>query len=137
MALTHLIDTSAINRLREPTVLAVVEPLVRARRVGRAGITDLEIGYGSRKAAEWDADLRALEIFPLVETTGDDLVRARTVQRLLASRSQRGRKIPDLLIAAAAERERLELLHFDHDFDRIAKVTGQRCSWVVPPGSVD
>jgi predicted nucleic acid-binding protein len=38
------------------------------------------------------------------------------VQRLLASRSQRGGKIPDLLIAAAAEAAGLTLLHYDADF---------------------
>ena len=61
--------------------------------------------------------------------------RALQVQRLLASRSQRGRKVPDLLIAAAEELG-LAVLHYDADFDRIAAVTGQRCDWVVPAGSV-
>jgi hypothetical protein len=28
-------------------------------------------------------------------------------------------------------------LHYDADFDRIAAVTGQRCEWVVPAGSID
>jgi predicted nucleic acid-binding protein len=59
------------------------------------------------------------------------------VQRLLASRSQRGRKISDLLIAAAAERAGLTVLHYDGDYDIIAKVTGQRCEWVVPAETVD
>lgn len=59
------------------------------------------------------------------------------VQRLLARRSQRGRKIPDLLIAAAAEQLDVAVLHYDADFDAIASVTGQRCRWVVPAGSVD
>ena len=48
----------------------------------------------------------------------------------------RGRKIPDLLIAAAAEDFKLTVLHYDADFDRIAQATGQRCAWVVPAGSV-
>lgn len=59
------------------------------------------------------------------------------VQRMLAARHQRGRKIPDLLIAAAAEDRGLVVLHYDADFDRIAAVTGQVCEWVVPAGSVD
>jgi hypothetical protein len=59
------------------------------------------------------------------------------VQRLLAGRSQSGRKIPDLLVAAAAEDAGLVVLHYDADFDRISAVTGQRCEWVVPPGSID
>jgi predicted nucleic acid-binding protein len=59
------------------------------------------------------------------------------VQRLLASRHQRGRKVPDLLIAAAAEARGLTVMHYDSDFDQIAAVTGQPCEWVVPAGSVD
>ena len=55
----------------------------------------------------------------------------------MASLSQRGRKVPDLLIAAAAEGASLTLLHYDHDFELIARVTGQSCQWVVPPGSID
>lgn len=72
-----------------------------------------------------------------VETTADHVNRARQVQRLLAGRSQRGRKIPALLIAAAAEAEGLVTLHYDQDFDKIAEVTGQPCEWVVPAGLID
>jgi predicted nucleic acid-binding protein len=32
---------------------------------------------------------------------------------------------PDLLIAAVAERERVTVLHYDGDYELIAKVTGQ------------
>ena len=78
-----------------------------------------------------------LSIFELVETTSEHVRRARQVQRLLASRSQRGRKVPDLLIAAAAEQAGLTLLHYDSDFDLIARVTGQGCEWIVPAGSID
>jgi predicted nucleic acid-binding protein len=137
VALTHLLDTSVISRLAEPSVRAVVDPLTEAGQLGRARITDLEVGYGSRNAREWDKDMEALSVFKPVETTADHVQRARQVQRLLASRSQRGRKIPDLLIAAAAEEAELIVLHYDADFDLIAKATGQRCQWVVPAGSID
>ena len=137
MALTHLVDTSVISRLGEERVRAVVEPLVQAGRVGRAGITDLEVGYSARNAKEWDHDMADLAVFELVETTAGHVARARQVQRLLASRSHRGRKIPDLLIAAAAEEAKLTVLHYDGDFDLIATVTGQSCQWVVPAGTVD
>jgi predicted nucleic acid-binding protein len=79
----------------------------------------------------------ALAAFELIETTADHLRRARQVQRMLAAKHQRGRKIPDLLVAAAAEGRGLTVLHYDADFDRIAAVTGQRCEWVAPAGSVD
>jgi predicted nucleic acid-binding protein len=137
VALTHLIDTSVISRLGASAVRAVIDPLAEAGRVGRAGITDLEVGYGSRNAREWDRDMADLSVFELVETTAEHVRRARQVQRLLAARSQRGRKVPDLLIAAAAETDGLVLLHYDADFDSIANVTGQRCEWVAPAGSID
>lgn len=137
MALTHLVDTSVISRLGVDSVRAIVDPLAEEGRVGRAGITDLEVGYGSRNTREWDRDMDDLSIFELVETTSEHVRRARQVQRLLASRSQRGRKVPDLLIAAAAEQAGLTLLHYDSDFDLIATVTGQGCEWIVPAGSID
>lgn len=136
MALTHLVDTSVLSRLEEPTIRAVLEPLTASGRVVRAGISDLEIGYSARTAREWDSLQEALETFQLVETDAGHVRRALQVQRLLAARSQRGRKIPDLLVAAAAEDAGLAVLHYDADFDRIAAVTGQSCVWVVPAGSI-
>lgn len=137
MALTHLLDSSVLTRLREPAIRAAIEPDAERGGLARAGISDLEIGYSARSDVEWDRLLDALEVFELVETTADHLVRARQVQRLLASKHQRGRKIPDLLIAAAAESRSLTILHYDADFNLIASVTGQRCDWVVAAGSVD
>jgi len=134
---SHLLDTSVLTRLGKPSVRAVVEPLATVGRAARAGISDLEIGYSARNDREWDALVGALDAFVLVETTADHFERARQVQRLLAANSQRGRKIPDLLIAAAAEQAGYTVLHYDADFDLIASMTGQTCQWVVPPGSID
>ena len=137
MALTHLVDTSVLARLRHSSVRDVIEPMAAAGALARAGISDLEVGYSARSAKEWDRALDALGAFDLVETSSDHVRRARQVQRLLAAKHQRGRKVPDLLIAAAAEASDLALLHYDADFDRIAAVTGQRVEWVVPAGTVD
>jgi predicted nucleic acid-binding protein len=49
----------------------------------------------------------------------------------------RARDVPDRLVAAAAEGAGLVVLHHDADFDHIARITGQRCEWVVPSGSID
>lgn len=137
MALTHLLDTSVLTQLHQSAVRDVVEPLAAAGRAARAGISDLEIGFSARNAAEWDQLDSALTAFALVETTARHVQRARAVQRLLASTSQRGRKIPDLLVAAAAEEAGLIILHYDTDFDLIAAVTGQPSLWVAPSGTID
>ena len=137
MALTHLVDTSVLTRLGEPTVRAALESLAAVGRVGRSGISDLEVGYSARSAREWDDLQTALSAFELVETESRHMKRARQVQRMLAGRRQRGRKVPDLLVAATAEEAGLIVLHYDADFDRIAAVTGQKCEWVAAPGSID
>ncbi|MET0852073.1 MAG: PIN domain nuclease [Candidatus Rokuibacteriota bacterium] len=137
MALTHLVDTSVLTRLGRAAVRTTLEPLAAAGQVARAGISDLEIGFSARNLAEWTRLASALEAFPLIETDAAHLRRARQVQRLLASRGLRGRKVPDLLVAAAAEIGGLAVLHYDADFDVISRVTGQPCQWVVPAGSID
>ncbi len=65
-----------------------------------------------------------------------DVRRALDVQRRLARRRLRGRKVPDLLVAAAAERAGLVVLHYDRAFDLIAGVTRQECRWIVDRGSI-
>ncbi len=137
MALTHLFDTSTLTRLSHDTVRAAAEPLVVAGRAARAGISDLEIGFSARNVDEWETLAGSISELNLVETTADHVRRARQTQRLLAERGLRGRPVPDLLIAAAAEAEDLTVLHYDADFDLIASVTGQRCEWIVPRGSID
>jgi predicted nucleic acid-binding protein len=137
VALTHLVDASVLCRLRHRAVRAVLEPRTAAGQVARAGISDLEVGFSARNLAEWNRLTAALAALTLIETDASHVQRAREIQRLLASRGLRGRKIPDLLIAAAAEQSGLILLHYDADFDLISRVTGQPCEWVVPAGTVD
>lgn len=137
MALTHLFDTSVLTRLELEAVRSVVEPLALAGRAARASISDLEVGFSARNANEWDKLVNSLNQLQLIETSAEHLRRARHTQRLLAQQGLRGRKIPDLLIASAAELEQLVVLHYDKDFDLISQVTGQECAWVVPRGSID
>lgn len=137
MALTHLVDASALKRLANVDVRAVLEDLAAQGRVARATICDLEIGYSGRNEAEWHRLMAALDTFEPIETSAVHVRRALQVQRLLAQRSRRGRKIADLLVAAAAEERDIVVLHYDGDFDLIAAVTGQPCSWIVPAGSAD
>lgn len=137
MALTHLVDTSVLTRMALAEVRAFIEPLADAGSLARAGISDLEIGYSARNGDEWSRLTEALGVFTLVETQARHVERARQVQQLLAERSQRGRKVPDLLVAAAAEAQGLVVLHYDADFERISEVTSQPHQWVVPSGSID
>ncbi|MFG1813018.1 PIN domain nuclease [Kribbella sp. NPDC049174] len=72
-----------------------------------------------------------------VDVTAAAMDRALDVHRSLANKSQhRGFKLPDLIIAATAELAGLTVLHYDEDYDRIAKITGQPVEWVAPKGSL-
>jgi len=137
LALTFLVDTSVLKRLGRWEVRQVIEPLAVSGLLARASVSDLEVGYSARNAQEWDRLVGALDAFDLVETSVAHVRRALQVQRLLAQASQRGRKIPDLLIAAAAEELGLIVLHYDANFDQISAVTGQRGQWIAPAGSLD
>jgi len=72
-----------------------------------------------------------------VEVTPAVISRAKNVQRMLAAGGLKGREVPDLIIAAAAELADLTVLHYDHDFELIASVTRQSHEWIVPRGSID
>jgi predicted nucleic acid-binding protein len=134
--MTYLLDTSAVTRLRKPGVADRLREL-DPHGIARTALTDLEIGFSARNAQEWDHLFEAVETFPLVDIQQRHLDRARQVQRMLAARGSKGRKLPDLIIAAVAETADLTVLHYDADFDHIAAVTGQRTEWIVPAGSVD
>jgi len=77
------------------------------------------------------------EFWPFIAMNQRVLDRAVEVQDDLAKVSkQRGAKIADLLIAAAAEAHGLVVLHYDRDFDVISEVTGQPTEWILPAGTV-
>lgn len=138
MALTHLVDTSVLARTaKNDAVQTVVRQLMAAASLARCTMSDLEVGASARNTDEWDNLLRANRTLPAVDVESGDVARAGGVQRALAADGLRGRKLPDLLIAAAAERRGLTLLHYDRDFELIADVTGQPHEWVVPRGSID
>src|SRR6266851_8627697 len=134
---THLADKSALTRSdTRPEVREVIEPLLVAGRIATCGIVDLELRYSAPTPAIYEELAVALRAMPRVPVTDAAVDRALEVQSLLASRSQhRSIPLPDLLIAACAEAALLTVLHYDADYERIAKLTGQPVQWVVPRGS--
>lgn len=131
MAVTNwLIDKSALVRLQ---LDQVAEGENWKRRIDRglvriSTITRLELGYSARTGTEGREGLRRppLSLMPIERITPAVEDRAEEVQMLLADRGQhRAPSIPDLLIAATAEKTGLTVLAVDKDFDLIAEVTGQ------------
>ncbi|WP_027344428.1 PIN domain nuclease [Hamadaea tsunoensis] len=126
--MTWLIDKSALVRLStSPDAAEWVD------RIGRGLIhittlTLLEVGFSARSALELrTASSRPpLSLMPIEYLTPAMEQRAVDVQLQLADHGQhRAPGIPDLLIAAAAERAGHVLLHLDKDFELIADLTGQ------------
>lgn len=137
MAPRFLADKSALARLPSPAVDRRLTPLILAGEIATCGITELEILFSARSHADFVQMRAEREALPSVEIRQADFDRAIEVMERLARRGQhRGAGIPDLLIAAAAERWSLCVLHYDADFELISGVTGQRTEWVVPRGSV-
>jgi len=63
--------------------------------------------------------------------------RARAVQARLAQESQhRAAGVIDILTAVIAEHYQAVVLHYDSDFDHIARITGQQTRWVAERGSI-
>jgi len=135
---TFLADKSALTRNdTRPEVRKALEPLLLAGEVATCGIVDLELLFSATSRATYRALAEALRGMPRAELDEGCLGRALEVQAMLAERSQhRAVPLPDLLVAACAERAGLTVLHYDADYERIAKLTGQDVRWVVPRGSV-
>lgn len=134
-----LADKSALTRRDSlPKVREILEPLLVAGEIATCGVVDLELLYSARNPADYLALSNALRGMPRVPMDEQCVERAIEVQGILAESSQhRSVPLPDLLIAACAEKAKLTVLHYDADFERIAKVTGQGEQWIVPRGSVD
>jgi predicted nucleic acid-binding protein len=131
------LDTSVlILRERDEEVGGWFKQRLLADELAICDLVRLEYLFGARSGADYD-DLRdALGALHLVPIEQPDWVRALEVQRTLSKQTgggQRAVKIPDLVIAASAERAGLELVHFDADYDRISAITGQKTTWVAAP----
>ncbi|HKE64740.1 MAG TPA: PIN domain nuclease [Micromonosporaceae bacterium] len=131
MALTSwLIDKSAYVRLQFGLAPDRDEWSARISRglVRLSTITRLELGYSARSGEAGRRQFAAppLSLMPVERLTPAIEDRALEVQMLLADRGQhRAPSIPDLLVAATAEKAGLTVLAADKDFALISAVTGQ------------
>jgi predicted nucleic acid-binding protein len=138
-AVAHYIaDKSALARLGNAKVYAVLGPLIDAGLVATCAVIELEVLWSTRTASEFDGVLADRQAgYEWLSTEDRDWRRAINIQQQLwTSGLIRAVPLPDLLVAAVAERHRVIVMHYDADYDRIAAVTGQPTQWVVPQGSV-
>jgi predicted nucleic acid-binding protein len=133
----YLVDTSVLARAGQPLVGDRLLELASVGGLWTCRVIDLEVTHGSRArdVAEVIDERRAL---PEAAITPAVMNRALQIAgAMAASGVHRGAKPVDLVIAAAAEAAGLTVLHYDDDYDRIARVTGQPMEWVAPAGTLD
>lgn len=127
MGLTHVVDKSVLGHLHVDQVRTSFRNLLERGGLALTDITLLE----QRVSARSPEDARGFDRMVLAHcselaTQAVDIARAREVRTLLlADGHHRGPSIPDLLVAAVAERHRLPVLHLDRDFEVVADVTQQ------------
>jgi predicted nucleic acid-binding protein len=123
-----LVDKSALVRLS-----ASKDAELWADRISRGllritTMTLLEVGFSARSGPELREGFQRppLSLMPVEFMTPAAERRAVEIQMVLADQGRhRAPSVPDLLIAAVAERSALTVLHLDRDFDLIADITGQ------------
>ena len=133
-----LADTSAWHRSRHPEVAAEWRRLLDDDLVATTTPVRLEVLFSAQSARDYDAISGELDALHQLDCDVPALTRALEVQRRLAhSRPLHHRvAVPDLIIAAVAEMSGAAVWHYDHDFDRIAGITGQEVIWIAPAGSL-
>lgn len=131
-----LVDKSALERRnRSVEVREHLEAMLADGVMASCQLIDLEVLYSARNLRDYRALQRSLAALPRLDVTTAVLDRALEAQALLARRGQHRVPLPDLIIAATAELNDAVVVHYDHDFDLIAGVTGQPARWIVPRGT--
>jgi predicted nucleic acid-binding protein len=124
--------------MRLPEVATVLEPLLERGMVATCAILDLEALYSAQSLEEYRREERyRAAVLEYVDTEERDLDRALELQAGLAEKSMhRAASLPDLIIAAVAERHALIVMHYDSDYEYIAQVGRFQSEWVVERGTI-
>lgn len=134
----YLADTSVfVLRARDASVKHRFDSLLVEGRLAFCQMTLLECLNNAPDPQSYERMWVDLQGQRWADVSTAAMDRAVEVHHELGKRSQhRHFRLPDLVIAATAELAGLTVLHYDDDYDRIAKVTGQPVEWVVPKGTL-
>lgn len=140
MSGSALLDTSAWHRLTHPSLPDErrAEILDRAER-GQLTVclpVLLEAGYSARDARTHEEVLARLLDLPWCDLGPRAQQSALDAQRELARAGHHRLAPVDLMIAAVADEHRCAVLHYDADYDLLARHTSLRFAseWLVEPG---
>jgi hypothetical protein len=132
-------DTSAWARSSRQDIREVWEQGLEAGQIAICPPVMIELLFSARDADSFDAlevELRELRDVPVTRSVTDAAIAA--IRRLAYRRPLSHRvRLPDVLIAAAAQDVGLGVLHYDQHFDRLAEVMSFESRWIAPRGSLD
>ncbi|MFI1988374.1 PIN domain nuclease [Actinoplanes sp. NPDC020271] len=139
MTVEFLVDTSAYMRLaREAELQRSWRDYLNSGLLVSCELTELEIYYTAQsvdRRREPASTIRERYKWAIMPDGIFD--RATEVQELLTKRGAHRSACPvDLLVAATAESHGMTILHYDRDFESVAKITGQPTRWIADPGTV-
>ncbi len=134
-----LIDKSAYARILRPEPRQVWGAELMSGHVSICSPTEAEVLYSARSTAEYEQiKLSISRVYGWVAVPANAWQRLLAVQEQLASIGQhRSAGIVDLLVAVTAMHHGLTVLHYDRDFETIAKHTELKTRWLMEPGSID
>ena len=138
-----LLDTSVWSRVRDGRIVgAHAEGVAAGIERGELAMTEpllLKMRYSARDAADFVLLAEELEAMPLLSLDGTAVQRALDAQAQLAADRRVSHRVKpiDLLVAGVADRHGVAVLHYDGDYDLIAKHTDLSFEsvWVAKRGS--
>jgi hypothetical protein len=134
----YLGDTSLFAlQERHASVRQRFAALLTEGRLAACQMTALEYLNTAVNPKSYEALWSGLHGMRWMDVSTQAMDRALDVHRELGRTSQhRHFSLPDLIIAATAELNGATVLHYDDDYDRIAKITNQSTEWIAPQGSL-
>ena len=133
----YMLDKSALSRMTHAPVRRRLAPIIESGQAASCAIVDLEVLFSARTYEDYVDTRRRRDLaYHRIPLKDETFQRALDVQQALAKIGHHRLPIPDLIVSATAELASLTVLHYDSDFDTIARITGQPMEWVVERGSV-
>jgi predicted nucleic acid-binding protein len=132
-------DTSAWARAANPAVAEHWKAAAAAGELVGCPVVTLELLYDAPDRERVEAIATALAGMRQAPITRTVINAAISAVRELAAQGAAGAhrvRIPDALIAAAAADCGFSVLHYDHNFDRLATVLSFDSQWIAPSGTI-
>lgn len=142
MTTAYLVDNSAWARFADPRIPAAVRErladAVEDLRLWVCAVLQLEAGFSAIDAASHVELTNRLGRLPHADIGEVTLQRAVDLQAQLVLRGHHRMPPADLIVVATAEEHGLTVLHYDNDFELVAKLTdcAAAMEWLVPRGTL-